>query len=63
MGKVSRMADTLIGSEIIKIGNEVNEMIRKGAKICNLTIGDFDPKHYPIPKDLEDKIIEAYHTG
>jgi len=57
------MADTLIGSEIIKIGNEVNEMIRKGAKICNLTIGDFDPKHYPIPKDLEDKIIEAYHTG
>lgn len=63
MGKVSRMADSLIGSEIIKIGNEVNEMIRKGAKICNLTIGDFDPKHYPIPKDLENKIIEAYNSG
>jgi aspartate aminotransferase len=63
MGKVSRMADTLIGSEIIKIGNEVNEMIRKGAKICNLTIGDFDPKHYPIPSDLEAKIVEAYKAG
>lgn len=63
MKKVSKMADTLIGSEIIKIGNEVNEMIRKGAKICNLTIGDFDPKHYPIPKDLENKIIEAYNSG
>ncbi len=63
MGKVSRMADTLIGSEIIKIGNEVNEMIRKGAKICNLTIGDFDPKHYPIPKDLEDRITAAYSSG
>ncbi len=63
MAKVSKMADTLIGSEIIKIGNEVNEMIRKGAKICNLTIGDFDPKHYPIPKDLENKITEAYQLG
>jgi aspartate aminotransferase len=57
------MADSLIGSEIIKIGNEVNEMIRKGAKICNLTIGDFDPKHYPIPTDLEVRIIEAYKSG
>jgi aspartate aminotransferase len=63
MGKVSSMADSLIGSEIIKIGNEVNEMIRKGAKICNLTIGDFDPKHYPIPTDLEVRIIEAYKSG
>jgi aspartate aminotransferase len=54
------MADSLIGSEIIKIGNEVNEMIRKGAKI---TIGDFDPKHYPIPTDLEVRIIEAYKSG
>ncbi len=62
MKKVSRMADSLIGSEIIKIGNEVNEMIRKGAKICNLTIGDFDPKHYPIPVDLEKKIIDAYQS-
>lgn len=57
------MADSLIGSEIIKIGNEVNDMIRKGAKICNLTIGDFDPKHYPIPNDLEDKIVAAYQKG
>lgn len=63
MGKVSRMADSLIGSEIIKIGNEVNEMIRKGAKICNLTIGDFDPKHYPIPTDLEARIVDAYKHG
>ncbi len=63
MGKVSRMADTLIGSEIIKIGNEVNELIRKGEKICNLTIGDFDPKHYPIPKELENHILKAYQDG
>ncbi len=60
--KVSKMASTLIGSEIIKIGNEVNEMIRTGSKICNLTIGDFDPQHYPIPKPLQEAITTAYEN-
>lgn len=63
MGMVSKMAGTLIGSEIIKIGNEVSEMIRKGANICNLTIGDFDPKHYPIPEELYQEIVSAYKQG
>ena len=40
---VSQLAKTLKGSEIIKIGNEVNELKRRGEKIVNLTIGDFDP--------------------
>ena len=58
--KVSVLANTLIGSEIIKIGNEVNEMKRKGAQIANLTIGDFDPSIFPIPEPLEEAIIDAY---
>lgn len=61
--KVSNLANTLIGSEIIKIGNEVNEMKRKGAQIANLTIGDFDPSIFPIPEALEDAIVNAYHEG
>lgn len=61
--KVSVLANTLIGSEIIKIGNEVNEMKRKGAKIANLTIGDFDPSIFPIPTPLETAIVKAYHDG
>ena len=60
---VSVLANTLIGSEIIKIGNEVNEMKRKGAQIANLTIGDFDPSIFPIPKALEEAIIRAYRDG
>lgn len=59
--KVSVLANTLIGSEIIKIGNEVNDMKRKGAQIANLTIGDFDPSIFPIPAELKDEIIDAYH--
>ncbi|NRF41726.1 pyridoxal phosphate-dependent aminotransferase [Pedobacter foliorum] len=58
---VSVLANTLIGSEIIKIGNEVNDMKRKGGQIANLTIGDFDPSIFPIPAELKDEIIDAYH--
>ncbi len=60
---VSVLANTLIGSEIIKIGNEVNDMKRKGAQIANLTIGDFDPSIFPIPTALEQSIIKAYQDG
>jgi aspartate aminotransferase len=31
--KVSKLASNLIGSEIIKIGNEVNDLKAKGAQI------------------------------
>ncbi|MBC8084154.1 MAG: aminotransferase class I/II-fold pyridoxal phosphate-dependent enzyme [Hymenobacter sp.] len=61
--QVSRMAGSLIGSEIIKIGNEVNDMIRKGEQICNLTIGDFAPDIYPIPAELQAAITAAYQAG
>ncbi|SHK49372.1 aspartate aminotransferase [Hymenobacter psychrotolerans DSM 18569] len=57
------MAGSLIGSEIIKIGNEVNDMIRKGEQICNLTIGDFDPAIFPIPAELQHEITAAYQAG
>ncbi|AHJ97489.1 aspartate/tyrosine/aromatic aminotransferase [Hymenobacter swuensis DY53] len=57
------MAGSLIGSEIIKIGNEVNDMIRKGEQICNLTIGDFDPSIFPIPTELQAEITHAYQAG
>lgn len=58
---VSALAKSLIGSEIIKIGHEVNELKRKGAKIANLTIGDFDPSIFPIPVQLKDEIVNAYN--
>lgn len=57
---VSEMAETLIGSEIIKLAAEVAEKIRQGDKILNFTIGDFDPKIFPIPAALEHEIIKAY---
>jgi len=58
--KLSHLAETLIGSEIVKLGGEIRDKIRKGEKIYNFTVGDFDPAIFPIPKELEDAIIDAY---
>ena len=59
---VSDMAETLIGSEIIKLAAEIQEKIRKGERIFNYTIGDFDPKIFPIPASLTEAIIKAYNN-
>ncbi|HEY1025288.1 MAG TPA: aminotransferase class I/II-fold pyridoxal phosphate-dependent enzyme [Sphingobacteriaceae bacterium] len=60
---VSVLAQALKGSEIIKIAGEINELKKKGEKIANLTIGDFDPSIYPIPDQLKNNIIDAYHAN
>jgi aspartate aminotransferase len=57
---LSRLSETLIGSEIVKLGGEIREKIRNGHKIYNFTVGDFDPSIFPIPKELEDEIINAF---
>lgn len=58
--KLSHLSETLIGSEIVKLGGEIREKIRQGEKIYNFTIGDFDPAVFPIPKEMEDEIVDAY---
>jgi len=55
------MAENLISPEIIRLSNEINERIRNGEKIYNLTIGDFNPKVFPIPELLKEEIIKAYN--
>jgi aspartate aminotransferase len=34
-----------------------------GQSICNLTVGDFDARYFPIPEMLRDGIAEAYQAG
>jgi aspartate aminotransferase len=58
--QLSQLAGTLVGSEIVKLGNAISERIRNGERIYNLTIGDFDPSIFPIPAKLEEYIIDAY---
>lgn len=61
--KVSKLAENIIGSEIIKLAGEVNEKIKQGEKIYNLTIGDFNPNEFPIPTELKQFIIEEYNAN
>jgi aspartate aminotransferase len=61
--RVSRMADGLIGSEILKIAADVRAMVAEGRAICNLTVGDFAPSQFPIPEFLEKGIEEELRRG
>jgi hypothetical protein len=56
--KLSDLSETLIGSEIVKLGGEIREKIRQGQRIYNFTVGDFDPEIFPIPKELENEIVD-----
>lgn len=60
--QVSKLAQNIIGSEIIKLAGEVNEKIRQGEHVYNLTIGDFNPKVFPIPTELKAAIIAEYEN-
>lgn len=58
--KLSHLSETLVGSEIVKLGNQIKERIRLGERIYNFTIGDFDSSVFPIPKELKNEIVDAY---
>lgn len=63
VSRLSHLAENLIGSEIIRIASQINQRIAAGEKIANLTIGDFDPKVFPLPQAYVDEIITAYREG
>ena len=62
-GRVSAMSAGLIGSEILKIAGDIRAMAAEGKQICNLTVGDFSPSEFRIPRFLEENIREAYARG
>lgn len=61
--RLSDLAETLIASEIVRLGATIKEKIRSGEHIYNYTIGDFDSALFPIPELLMNEIIQAYKNG
>ena len=61
--RLSTLAQGLVGSEILKIAAEIRAMRESGAVIANLTVGDFDPAQFPIPRALADRIAAALAHG
>lgn len=62
-GGLGRMASSLIGSEILRIAREVRELQAAGRPVLNLTVGDFAPKQFRIPHELEREIAAALAAG
>jgi aspartate aminotransferase len=50
-------------SGILKITRGVRAMIARGETVVNLTVGDFDPRYFPIPKKLSQAIQNAIARG
>jgi aspartate aminotransferase len=57
------MAGGLIGSEVLRIAGEIRALVATGRSVCNLTVGDFDPRYFPIPAPLAQGIHTALDRG
>jgi aspartate aminotransferase len=60
---VSTMARQLGGSQILRIASEIRELVAQGRSVCNLTVGDFSPKEFPVPAALVEATAAALRAG
>lgn len=60
---LGEMVSTLVGSEILRIAGEVRAFAEKGQPVLNLTVGDFSPQQFRIPRQLELAITRALAAG
>ncbi len=57
------MVSGLVGSEILRIAGEVRALREAGKPVLDLTVGDFSPTQFRIPRDLEEGIARALASG
>ncbi|HEY0241317.1 MAG TPA: aminotransferase class I/II-fold pyridoxal phosphate-dependent enzyme [Gemmatimonadaceae bacterium] len=50
-------------SGILRITRQVRAMLARGETVLNFTVGDFDPRYFPIPKKLSELIQSAVARG
>ncbi len=60
---LSTMVRGLQESGILRITRQVRAMLARGETIVNLTVGDFDPRYFPIPAKLSQLIQSAVARG
>jgi aspartate aminotransferase len=61
--RVSAMAAGMSGSLILKVAGDVAARAAAGHTVCDLTMGDFDPRYFPIPALLSDGVARALKDG
>jgi len=62
-GRLSSLAKSVIGSEILKIAGDIRRMVADGKQISNFTVGDFSPSEFRPPQLLQDEIRESISRG
>jgi aspartate aminotransferase len=60
---LSALARGVTGSEILRIAAEIRALKAKGADVCNLTVGDFDPAYFPAAPELIEGTRRALAEG
>ena len=61
--RLSRLAESLVPSGILKVAAEIRALQASGRDVCDLTVGDFDPRHFPIPEKLREATKAALDAG
>ncbi len=57
------MAQAMVGSSILVIANEIRALLAQGVDVANMTVGDFDPREFPIPERYQELLKEAVEEG
>ncbi len=60
---LSPLANGMEGSKIRAVASEVWALQAQGAEVCNLTIGDFVPAQFPVPKAFMDRMVLEAKAG
>src|SRR5260370_478376 len=61
--RFSAMSSALVGSEILRIASELRALKAGGRQVCDLTVGDFNPRYFPIPAALSAAVRAALERG
>ncbi len=61
--RVASLAFGMKGSEILRIAGEVRAMVAAGNAVCDLTVGDFSPQQFRVPRKLADGTRKALTRG
>jgi len=62
-GHLSKLSRGLIGSEVLRIAAEIRTLVSQGHSVCNLTVGDFDPREFRPPDRLLAGVQKALAGG
>jgi len=60
---LSSTVRSLRSSRILRIAAEIREAKAAGRDVADLSVGDFDARHFPIPDGLRDGIVRALAAG